>query len=134
MSQRNVEVVRRAIEAWNQGQLDSASASAYCAPDVEFHEDPDYPDGGVHRGTQAIEAHFQQFLDSFQDIRFEIEEVIDLGARVVVCNRQHGHGKESGADVEMRNAWVFEFRDEKIVRITPCWSRSQALEAVGLQE
>jgi ketosteroid isomerase-like protein len=133
MSQENVDVVRRAIDAFNRGDLDSAAAADFCDPDVEFHEDPDFPDGGVHRGTKAIEAHFQQFLDSFEDLRFEIEEVIDVGAQVVV-NRQHARGHESGAKEEMRNAWVFEFRDEKIVRITPYWDRSQALEAAGLRE
>jgi hypothetical protein len=32
----------------------------------------------------------------------------------------------------MRNAWVFEFRDEKIVRITPYWNRSQPHGFEGL--
>ncbi len=134
MSQENVEIVRKAIGAFNQGELDSAGAADSCDPDIEFREDPDFPDAGVHRGVQAIEARIRSFGDSFEGLRYEIEQIIGAGDRVVVCNRQHALGKASGAEVEMRNVWVFEFRDHKIARITPYWTRSQALEAMGLRE
>jgi len=135
MSQENVEVVRSAVAAFTGGELPTlATAGDWYHADVEFHEDPSFPDAGVHRGADAIEAHFQQFLDSFEDYSFEIEEILDAGDSVVVCNRQRARGKGSGAEVDMRNAWVFAFRDGKIQRITPYWERAKALKAVGLSE
>jgi uncharacterized protein len=134
MSAANVEVVRRAIEAFSRGDLDAAAAEAVYAPDVEFHEDPKLLEPGVYRGREEIEAYFRQFLDSFEEYRFEIEELLDAGDRVVVFNRQWARGKGSGAEVEMRNAWVFTLRDGRIVRVQPYWDRSAAMEAAGLPE
>jgi ketosteroid isomerase-like protein len=132
MSQDNREVVRRAVAAFNRDEL--AATGGWYHADVEFHEDPNFPDAAVHRGAEAIEAHFQEFLDSFDDYSFEIEEILDVGDSVVVVNRQRARGKGSGAEVDMRNTWVFDFRDGKIQRITPYWERAKALEAVGLSE
>jgi ketosteroid isomerase-like protein len=135
MSQENVEVVRNAIAAFNRGELDILAAAAeWYDPEVEFREDPTLPEPGVYRGAGAIEAYFRQFLDAFEDYRFDVEEVLDAGDHVVVFNRPWGRGLGSGAEVDMRNAWVFTFRGKKIVRITPYWERSKALEAVGLSE
>ena len=135
MSQENVEVVRGAIAAFTRGELETLkTAGDWYHADVEFHEDPSFPDAGVHRGADAIEAHFRQFLDSFDAYSFEVEEILDAGDSVVVVNRQQGRGKGSGAEVDMRNAWVFAFRDGKIQRITPYWERAKAIEAVGLSD
>jgi uncharacterized protein len=135
MSQENVEVVRCAIAAFTDGELETLRTTGeWYHPDVEFHEDPSFPDAGVHRGADAIEAHFQEFLDAFETYSFEVDEILDAGESVVVVTHQRGRGKGSGAEVDMRNAWVFAFRDGKIQRITPYWERAKALEAVGLTE
>jgi len=51
MSQENVEVVRRAYEAWNAG--DVQSALLFYDPDVEW-DGTNLPDGRVGRGLDAI--------------------------------------------------------------------------------
>jgi uncharacterized protein len=134
MSQENVEIVRRAIDVFNGGELDEAARFDWFDPAVEFHENPRLPEAGIYRGQEEIEGYFRRFLDSFEEYRFEIEEIFDAGDQVVAFNRQSGRGKGSGAEVEMRNAWVFALRGGKIVRITPYWDRAEALEAVGLRE
>jgi ketosteroid isomerase-like protein len=134
MSQENVDVVRSAVEAFNRGDLDVLTARQWYQPDIEFWEDPHLPEAAVYRGAEAIEGYFRAFLDSFEEYRFEVEEILDADDHVVVFNRQRARGKGSGAEVDMRNAWVFSFRDRKIQRITPYWDRDQALEAVGLTE
>lgn len=135
MSQNNVEVVRRAIAAFNRGELDTLAATYdWYHADLEFLEDPRLPDATAHSGADAIEAYFRNFFDLFEDYSFEIEEIVDAGDQVVVLNRQRARSKGSGAQVDMRNAWVFAFRDGRISRITPYWERSKALEAARLRE
>ncbi len=130
-----MEVVRRAVEAFNEGRLDTvASSVAFWDPDIEFHENPKLPEAAVCRGREAVERYFRQFLDSFQDYRFEIEEMHDAGDQVVVFNRQRGRGRESGVEVDMRNAWLFTFREGRITRIKPYWDREEAMSVAGLRD
>jgi len=134
MSQDHVEVVRRAIAAFNRGELDGLAATYdWYDPDVEFFEDPHHPEA-VQRGADAIESYFRNFVDLFDDYSIEIEEIVDAGDQVVVFNRQRGRGKGSGAEVDVSSAWVFGFREGRISRITPYWERSEALAAAGLRE
>ncbi|MBA3262895.1 MAG: nuclear transport factor 2 family protein [Thermoleophilaceae bacterium] len=126
MSQQNVEVVQRAIGAFNAGTI--AATYDWYDPDLEFLEDPEL------RGPDAIEAFFRRFLDLFDDYSIEIEEIVDAGDKVVLFNRQQAHAKGRGPQLDIRSAWVFAFREGKIARITPYWDRARALEAVGLDE
>jgi ketosteroid isomerase-like protein len=51
MSQENVELVRRATEAWNEGGPESVKQ--FVAEDFEFHDPPSLPDPRVvRRGTR----------------------------------------------------------------------------------
>jgi ketosteroid isomerase-like protein len=135
MSQENVEIVRRAIEAFNERGDDYPDGlDAFYDASIEFHESPELPEPGIYKGSEAVAAYFIQFLDSFEDYRFDIEEIWDAGDNVLVFNRQHGRGKGSGAQVEMRNAWLFILRDRRIIQIRPYLDRAEALEAVGLSE
>ena len=50
MSEENVEIVRRAYEAWNEGGPESIKR--FMAENVEFHDPPNLPDprGGARQG------------------------------------------------------------------------------------
>jgi hypothetical protein len=133
VSRENVEVVRRAIDAFNRGELEAlAEVVDFYDPEIEYHEDPGFLEAGVYRGPGALAAHWRQFLDAFEDYRFEIEELLDAGDDVVVLTHQLGRGKGSGIEVDMRNAWVFTLRDGKLARIRPYADRAEALAAAGL--
>ena len=135
MSQGNIEVVRQAIEAFNRGDLERfVETVPFDDQTVEYHEYPEFIEVGVFRGRDAIEQHWQQFLDAFEGYRFDIEELIDADDEVVVFTHQHGRGKESGLAFELRSAWVFTFRDGKLTRIRTYPDRARALAAVGLSE
>jgi ketosteroid isomerase-like protein len=132
MSRENVELVRRAIAAFNSGSVEAlAEAGDFYDPEVEFHEDSKLIEAEVHRGPAEVEAYFERWLESFESYSFEIEEIVDSGDKVAVFNRQTGRGRGSGAEVDMRTAWVFELRNGRIRRITPHWDRDEALAAVS---
>jgi ketosteroid isomerase-like protein len=61
MSQENVEIVKRAYEAWNR--RDMAAVLSACAPDIEWLEREDVPDPTVHRGLNAAGARFAELDD-----------------------------------------------------------------------
>jgi ketosteroid isomerase-like protein len=136
MSEENVEVVKSGIEAFNRAGVSGVEGalSDFYDEDIEFREDPKLPEAGTYKGIEAVRGYFARFLDSFEDYRFEIEEILSAEDKVLVFNRQVGRGKGSGAEVEMRNAWLFVLREGRITRIRPYWDRAEALEAAGLAE
>jgi ketosteroid isomerase-like protein len=132
MSQENVAVVERAWEAFSRGDLDAFFADV--ADDVEFEEDPTFPEAGVFRGREQVTAYIRAFQEQMRDHRFEVEDVRDLGDRVLALVHETARGATSGIDVDQRAAFLYEFRAGLIVRVRAYLDRAEGLEAVGLEE
>jgi ketosteroid isomerase-like protein len=104
-------------------------------PEIELHEDPRFPEGGVYKGTEAVRRYFEQFTDSFDEFVFAAEDFIDLGAdRVLVLFSLRTRGKGSGATAEARPGWIYTIRGGKAVRLEAYLDRDEAFAAAGLGE
>jgi ketosteroid isomerase-like protein len=131
MSQENVEVVRCSYEAYERGDMESALAAL--DPEVEIY-DHDIPDPGEYRGLDGVLRWQADWETSWQSWRWEAEEFIDAGDRVVAILRVHAKGRGSGADIERIDGAVWTLRDGKGVRLDYYGSKADALDAVGLRE
>jgi len=133
MSQENVEVVQAALEAWGRGGFDALAE--FCDTGIDWRAAEGAPDdaGPIH-GLDAMRAYMQDWLDDFDELSLEFEELIDAGEQVVAVQRLSGRGKASGIETKIRFAVVYTIRNGKIVRGREYWERAQALEAVGLRE
>jgi ketosteroid isomerase-like protein len=125
MSQGEVEIVRRMYSAFHGGDVERALAMF--DPDVVV-DATRRPDGGVGHGREDLSAIIGEWLAAFDDWREEIEELRDLGDRVLVVATQRGRGKESGVDVETRYAVLYEVRRGKITAMTLYLDPVEALE------
>ena len=132
MSQENVEITRRMAEAFNAGGLDAARQ--YYHPQIEWHEDPSFPESGVYRGIDEVIAYNRQFVSEFEDLRYEGEELVAVGEHVVANMRISGTGKSSGAEFELSAWWAFTIRDGQVVQVYAYLDKGAALAAVGLSE
>jgi uncharacterized protein len=133
MSKENVEVVRRAYEAFNRGDRDAAVADV--AADCEYVASGAVPGAtGTYRGPEGYKHFTEWLLGEFNDVRVEINETIDAGDRVVVSVTSRGSGKHSGAEASWVTWQVWTLRDGKAVRGEGFSSRRAALEAAGLSE
>jgi ketosteroid isomerase-like protein len=131
MSSEAVELVERAFEDYRTGGLEALLR--YADPEVEFHEDARFPEAGVYRGADAFRTYVEGFQESFEEFHFEVEDWIDAGdGRVVGLTIAGGVGKDSGADVRQRSAWIFTVRDGKVVRMDAYLDRAEALRAAGV--
>ena len=130
MSQENVEVVRGSLDSWASGDREAARA-AYDPHAVMIRP---VIDSRILHGLPAIEAANEVWRRSWKDFRMDIEEAIDAGDNVVVTIRQHGVGKDTGAEVELLTHGVFSLRNSKIIRAEFFESKAEALEAAGLRE
>jgi ketosteroid isomerase-like protein len=86
-------------------------------------------------GKSAAVAWLADWFSRFEpDYRFEVEESLDLGDRVLVVTTHRGKGRTSGVPISGVTAQVMTVRDNKIVRQDFFSSREEALEAAGLSE
>jgi len=131
MSQENLEIVRRCVEAFDRGDYESALEAL--APDVEY-DLSHFPDGGVYRGHDGVREAFRIWMGTWQDYRQERDELIDAGDEVIVPTREYGRGKGSGLALERRTFGVWTLREGRVVRFRFYSTMAEALEAVGLPE
>lgn len=86
----------------------------------------------TYRGWDGMRRYFSSFEESMEEIRFEPEEMIDVGAgRVVVCLRVSARGRGTGIPVEQRLAQVWTIRGDKAVRARTYVDKGAALAAVS---
>jgi ketosteroid isomerase-like protein len=132
MSEENVELVRRSVDAWNRG--DYAAASESVAPEIEVEDNLGGDLGGTHEGIAGFQRYLARFWSSFADFHTEIDECIAAGAEVAFLAHHYGRGRGSGVEVEMRNWHVVTVRGGKFVRYRMFRTKAEALEAAGLRE
>ena len=131
MLQENVEIVRRCYDAYGRGDLDSALAAF--DPEIEIY-DHDLPDSGEYRGLEGLFRWQADWESSWETWRWDPEEFIDAGDRVVAVLRVHAKGRGSGVDVERVDGAVWTLRDGKLIRLDYYGSKAEALAAVGLRD
>jgi ketosteroid isomerase-like protein len=131
MSQQNVEIVRRAFEAFNQGGIEEALPSF--APDIVVYALPEWPGPSEYRGHDGTRALATEWTENFDDFEMEVRDIRDLGDSVLVLGENPVRIK--GTDVPMRQpfgALFGDFRSGQIgeTRFFPTWR--ETLEAAGL--
>jgi uncharacterized protein len=132
MSQENVEIARRAYEAFNAG--DVSGWLQMHTSDVELHDLANLPDPAVHRGHDEMRKWVDAVMEVTEYLRYEPQRFIDAGEFVLVPARISAKGHQGRVPTEMNIFHVFEFRDGKIRRLRNYLSEDEALEAVGLRE
>jgi ketosteroid isomerase-like protein len=136
MSQENVEIVRAAFAAWNARPREP-DFSVF-DPNIVYHPRADEPDPSPHVGRDAYEQLIRGFVESFVEVTFDVQELIDAGDCVIVSTVlhavPHGQGSASGAGVSDTYVFVYKLRDGLVVKGWEYRTKQEALEAVGLSE
>jgi ketosteroid isomerase-like protein len=132
MSRENVELVRRALEAWNSGDLDATLA--FAPPELESRTSGLFPGvAPVYRGHDGFKRFWNDFRGAWEEIELVPERLLDHGERVVVFGRFQARGRE-GITVKREVGVIFTIHDGLAARIETYPSGEQALEAAGLRE
>jgi ketosteroid isomerase-like protein len=134
MSQKNVEIVRGAYEAFARGDLDQVLE--IMDPGVEWVP-AIAPILGVEpvRGKDALLRFFTQDLpEGFDDFEANHLSLEDLGNAVLVHIRYSGRGPASGVPVSLEAFSLITLRDGKTVALRDYETKAEALEAAGLSE
>ena len=132
MSQENVEVARRQIDAYNRHDFDGLRAVFDPAVELDWSASRGV-EAGVYRGVEATLGWMMGYISAFEEVVVEPERFIDVGESVVVPNVARFRGRD-GIEVLARAAFVYTVRAGKITRMCLYQETGEALKAVGLEE
>ena len=132
MSQENLELVRRAHEALNRGDLDALMM--LCATDFRLDMSDRVFNPAVYEGHDGIRRFYAEVRDVWDVYVWEPERLMAGGDQVVALVYSTGKGRGSGVEVERRTAMVWTVRDGRATTLRFFRERSDALEATGLAE
>ena len=132
MSQENVEVVRRNVEAWNRRDLRTWLATFRSDAEIDWSRARG-PFKGVYRGPGEHEAFWDVFWSTFEDVQLENYGWAEAGSEVVYSQTAHMRGRQ-GIEVIARSTQVFTLENGQITCLRVFQERDEALEAAGLSE
>jgi ketosteroid isomerase-like protein len=134
MSQENVDVVRRMLRAFNDGDVEAIVAE--CDPAVEWEEQSIPGVEPLYRGHEGVRRWWAAtFLQGdLGSVEGRLEGLKEADDTVIASLRFEGEGTSSGARVQMHVHLVLTFRDGKLVRRQVFQSLAEAFEVVGLRE
>ncbi len=74
--------------------------------------------GTTFDGHDAMRGLWQDWSDSYEDLAFDLQELVDFRNGVVLAVvLGHGHPIGSTGYAESREAWVYEWADGMVVRV-----------------
>jgi ketosteroid isomerase-like protein len=131
MSQDNVDVARRAFDAFNRRDLDAFLA--LMDEEVEVGSRQVAIEGGYH-GHQVVRRWWTDLFAAFPDYTAEVQELRDLGDVMLV--RVRGSAQSAHGDTLMLDRFwqVGRWRDGTCLWWRNYSSEAEAFEAVGLRE
>lgn len=135
MSQENIELIRRQLEAFNRSDADVVSAA--WTEDAEWR--PALTGGGalegtVYRGPDGIRAYLHVQAETWRSVATAVRRTWDIGPLVLLEVSVTAVGRSSGVSLE-RTTWnLFKTQDGKISAGTVYLSQAEALEAAGLPD
>jgi ketosteroid isomerase-like protein len=131
MPKENLDAVRRGFEALDRGGveafLDFIDPQFETTTPSELTVEP-----ATYRGHDGLRHYFESFYEIMDEVRFEPEDFIDAGDRVVVPARLVARGRDTGIEAVQQLAFVWTLRDGKGLRLETYATKAEALEAVGL--
>jgi ketosteroid isomerase-like protein len=129
VSQENVKAVRRAVDAANRGEPESA----FDLLDENVVWEPRRAGiEGAYRGLEGLRKFWADTRENFELFELHLDDVRDLDDRVLTIGRIRVRGIGSGAETEVPVAAIWTFSAGHLVHYKDYGEASLGLEAAGL--
>jgi ketosteroid isomerase-like protein len=132
VSEQNVELHRRSVEAFNRRDLEATLACL--DPNVEYHPVLSAIGANVYHGHDGLRDWFEQLDDAWEELRVEPEAYFDLGDQTLLFYVLRGRGRHSGAQVAIQGAQVCRWGEGLGVYGKQYAHRADALSDLGVSE
>src|SRR4051794_10213420 len=139
MSQEDVERLREFLttwdveadlEAWTRGDTRGMKV---LDPDVAY-EDTVLPDhaGEVYHGYEGVARATERWLEPFENLSVNLDRIVGSGDRVVSIHQVQMKARHTGIEFEGPVAYLWTFRDGKVIHFKSYLDPAEALQAGGL--
>jgi uncharacterized protein len=112
MTQKNVDLIRTAYEAF--GRADIPAVMAVLDPEIDWHVPTVLPQGLDAHGHDEVAQFFQRLGEIWDGLEVKVQDLVASGDRVVVLGR--ASGKVGGSDAAYAFAHAWRVRDDRAVR------------------
>ena len=136
MSQEDIEIVRLAYAAVNEGDRDALTEITALDAVVDFSRSIG-PLEGIYRGRDAFARYVGAIAEAFECFQLSpVDFAVAPGGEIVVRHHVSARGRASGLEIDRVPdvALVWELRDGKVTKTTMYQPHADALEAVGLRD
>ena len=130
MSQENVELVRRAIAAFNAREVEVLVS--LCDPECDFLPFRAQLEGLRYRGHEGMRQFMHDIDEDWDTYRIDGTDFRERGDLVGVVGQVTAQGRGTGVHIESAAAFVFEVRDGLAVSIVSHSDPAAALAELGL--
>ena len=125
METRAVGLIREAYDAVNAGRIAEWSA-ANLPPSFELVPRARIAGAGFI-APENVARFFEDLSQAWESIQIEIEEIVDLGERVVALGRVRNRGRSSGMELDVVAAHLWTVEGDAPVRVEFIGDREEAL-------
>ena len=126
-----LDVARRHYDAFQNEDWDAFFALYDPAVEVDLSRSG-IPDGGIHHGHDGVRAAWAKWRGVWDEYSFEIEELTEIGDRVLALTRIYARSKGQGIGTEVSASELLTVRNGLIVHFVNFLDRDDALREAGL--
>ncbi len=133
MQQTPEQIARGGYAAWNSGDVETFLETV--DPEIEWVSSGAFPGlRPLYSGHAEVRAFWREFLDPWETLEIEIEELYELDERsVLMLVRFHARGRQ-GIEVELQITNHLTFRDGKLLRFRAWEEWDQAVAELGIED
>jgi ketosteroid isomerase-like protein len=130
MRSENVEIVRRAHQALNDGDMDALLV--LCDEQFRLDMSDRIFNPAIYEGHDGIRRFYSEVREVWESYVWEPEELIEAGDGVVALLRSTARGRGSGVEVERHTAMVWSVREGRATAVRFFRDQNEALQAATL--
>jgi ketosteroid isomerase-like protein len=138
MSSDNLTLFWESTNAFNRAMETGAPEDweayleRYVDPSVEYVNAPDAIEPGTRHGHEGMWRVRESWLNVFEWLRGDPDDVVDWGDAVVSSGTVHARGRDSGIDINQRYGQILVFKEGKVIRWETFNDPDQAFRAAGV--
>jgi uncharacterized protein len=131
MAEGNLRLVARFIDAYNR--RDGSTLEQLSDPELEWSPAiAQALEQGVYRGHDGLRRYLADIEDTWDEMRIVIDDIRDMGDRIVLLGRVRGRGRLSGVVVDEPFGTFTELSEGKVARMRAFLAHDPALALAGL--
>jgi ketosteroid isomerase-like protein len=130
MSQENLEIVRRAMDAYNARDLTTYLAAI--SESIRFQSRFSAVDRVIYRGHADMRGYFANLDEVWSRYEMELERMVPAGPQVAALCHLFAVGRDSDLQLEEYPGVVFTLEAGTIVRMDSYPTHAETLQAIGL--